>query len=174
MNPLFIWCLLDIDHLPGTVLAPLYMAMLNENLISFLERGFFSLISGSFLPCLPFLHAHVHIYTFTLSIRKSSDSPARWQADIYWTMAYVKVGESSLPENGKGAPSWPFCLGLASSCEWCTHDSGLHKRPAWFFPVTIFNTGQGKEGTSHQHCGIEVLRWRNGKTHLVSGLNQVI
>lgn len=139
----------------------------------FFRKGLF-LSNLWLLPSLPFLHAHIHIHIFTLSIWKSSRYPALWQAGIYWTMAYVKVGGSSLPENGKGAPPCRFCLGLASSCEWCTNESGLHKRPSWFFLVTIFNAGQEEEVRSHQHCGIEVLSKKTRKTHVVYGLIQVI
>lgn len=130
--------------------------MLNENISSFLGRDF-SLVSGSFLPFISLSHTHIHINThiFSLSIRKSGNYTAWWQSRIYWAMAYMLVGEVSLPKSGKGAPPCPLSLGLAHSCESCTHQSPLHKRPAWFFPVTIFDLGLGEELRSDQRWDLE-------------------
>lgn len=59
MNSLFNCCLLGIAHLPGTVLATMYMGMLNENLISLLESYFLPnlWLLPSLYPFVTYIHS---------------------------------------------------------------------------------------------------------------------
>lgn len=118
MNSLFNCCLLGIDHLPDTVLAAMYMGMLNENLISVLESYFLPnlWLLPSLYPLLTYIHSLFPLGKVAIILPDDS---------LSGVTAYRIIGVCVCVEGSSSPKSR-----LAGTCEWCTHQSTLCKRPA--------------------------------------------